>query len=220
MQILNSARYALAACAALSMLAGCGGSPPPMPGGTTLAVPSHLAPMASPCKISGFFYFQGSCLKKTLPAAGATFALAKYKGLTLALTIPQNSGRGKVTITMGDATGQGDITGQVNGQSFSAYPNPCAKSSCPGTAFMYFFVDSSVNVAKIKGNSTLKITNAGNYPGKACYIAADRFTAPVGWFPIGTDSGMPSGHSLMIPLLFFSALAKGPEANTNAILCL
>ena len=202
MQGLNLARHALAACAAVSMLAGCGGSPPPMPDGTMLGVPSHLAPMASPCEISGFFYFHGSCLKKTLPATGATFALAKYKGLTLALTIPKNSGQGKVTITMGDATGQGDITGKTNGRSFSAYPTPCAKSSCPGTAFMYFFFDSSVKVAEIKGYSTLKITDAGKYPGKACYIAFDRFTAPVGWYPIGSYSGQPSGHSLTISVRF------------------
>ncbi len=209
-------------CAVLALacflLAGCGGSPPPMPDGTMLGVPSGLAP-ASPCKISGFFYFHGSCLKKTLPAAGATFALAKYEGLTLALTIPKNSGQGKVTITMGDATGLGDISGQVNGQRFSAYPNPCAKSSCPGTAFMYFFLDSSVKVAKIKGYSTLNITDAGKYPGKACYIAPYNFTAPVGWFPIGTYSGMPNGHSLTISV-GFSGLAKGPKANTIAIFCL
>lgn len=208
-------------CAGLALAcfltAGCGGSPSAMPGGTMLGLPSDITPMASPCKISGFFYFHGSCLKKRLPAAGATFALAKYKGLTLALTIPKNSGQGKVSITMGDATGQGDITGQVNGQSFSAYPNPCAKSSCPGTAFMYFFFDSSVKVAKVTGDSSLKITNAGKYPGTTCYVAFDEFSVP-GWAPIGTFSGVPNGHRLTISVEF-SGLAKGPEANTFAVLC-
>ena len=203
------------------LAAGCAGAQGQAPGAASAYDPNILPSISrttSPCAITGYFYFHGACLKQKLPAAGATFKLATYKGLTLSLAFPKNTGRG-VEITVGDATGKGDVTGQVNGKNFSAYPTPCAKSACPGTGFMYYFIESAVDIKRFTGPTTLTITNTGTYPGKTCYFAFYMFSAtPPGWWPIGSYSGVPSGHNLTISINF-GGLSAGSESNTFALLC-
>jgi hypothetical protein len=152
-----------------------------------------ISPETSTCQISGYYEFEGACTSAVLSAAGTTFKLKSYRNIRATFRIPKNNGDGNYTFTYADATGEGDI-GEWNGQAFPLYPNPCAVSSCPGTAFFYVGVEiagpsSQLNV---HGDNVFTFENKGAYPGTTC---GEALLSSGEWYPFGPSSS-PVGDKL------------------------
>lgn len=169
---LSIIRAGIVAIGATIALAACGGHAmvPSQTGNVPFARPVPQV-TTSPCKISGLWYFHGSCKAFTLSSAGGTFKLPAYKGITFTATIGSNTASGKVKFILGDATGKKDITGTVGGKAFPKYgATKCAQAgACPGTPLVYFeAVNTSSATINITGNSKLVVA-ATSFPGKSCF---------------------------------------------------
>jgi hypothetical protein len=107
----------------------------------------------------GAWYFRGSCATGTVAKAGATFALA------------HNDGGGKVPFIVGDAVGDGQVTGKLGSQFlFPAFGNVrCvafggAKANCAGNAFLYIVAINAGNVTMtFDASPTIAILNARSF---------------------------------------------------------
>lgn len=200
--------YVLTFFVAATMLTGCGQSQPQDSQVWVQTAPLVAQSSASPCNVPDYYYFHGACVSGKLPAAGETLRLNEYRGITYTDTVPKNNGDGTATLTLGDATGRGDITSN-NGSPFPKYPKACAESSCRGTAFWYGLVNVKTKaVIKTQGKSTFTFVDNKPYPGNTCQEAG---LTTKGWEVFG-DTATPKGETLR-----FSdniTLVAGPYALT------
>ncbi|HVA34261.1 MAG TPA: hypothetical protein VNG31_08945 [Candidatus Baltobacteraceae bacterium] len=161
-----------AATLAAALLAGCGG------GGTVPASSANFGPMAAPhaqaCKVKGFWYLQGSCVRTNLTSSGGTYTLPAYRSVTFSLKLGSNTSAGKDPFAFSDATGKGDISGTSGGKAFKPYAKSACFTgfTCPGTVVIYF---SNINKGKevgLLGSSSVRVTDAAGLPGKKlCFPA-------------------------------------------------
>ena len=172
----------------------------------------------SKCDITGMYYFHGSCVPFNLNMnSNTTIELGKYGAyhgikITTTLSTIQNPPKGVKTIPfiMGDAVGNGDITGQVKGKSFPLYGHgkDCVNSQgkaeyCPGKPFVYAeLINSSTHTLKPKDTPKFYITDSNGFPGKRlCFPAILTAAGPHtvgGWAPNTTLGGQPHGNTLTI----------------------
>jgi hypothetical protein len=177
-----------------------------------------VSPDASPCNVPGLYYFHGSCASFKLKTTAATTvplgSKTPYKGIKITSTFSamENPPKGVATVpaVLGDATGKGDITGQVKGKSFPLYGvgkdcvNPQGKAEfCPGKPFVYAqLINKSTHTLKPKDTPKFVISDANGYPGKRlCFPAILTSPGPHtvgGWAPNTTLGGQPHGTNLTI----------------------
>jgi hypothetical protein len=224
--IISSVFAAVIAAAALAACGGHGVVPSQsFASGNSMAMSNGGSSFAAledakvhPCDISGLYYFHGNCVKFTLSVTGnTTVELGKfgaYHGIKITTTFSamENPPQGvkSVAAIMGDAIGDGDITGTVKGKAFPLYGhgNDCVNSqgkavSCPGKPFVYAeLINTSKYTLKPKLTPKFYITDSNGFPGKRlCFPAI--FTTPGpktvgGWAPNTTLGGQPHGTTLTI----------------------
>lgn len=152
-----------------------------------LALPEGLSADAvspdatSPCDISKtFWYFHGSCLKLNVKAAGTTFNLKQFKGITAAFATGKNNATGTDPFIVGDAITPADVTGTFNKKTFKAigaYGPRCflkgtaSTQKCPGKQVVYFlFANASKSTVAFNGTPQITVTTATTFPGKSCQL--------------------------------------------------
>lgn len=222
--IIGSGFAAVVAAGALVACGGHGVVPSQsFASGNAMAIGSGVSPVVNlakthPCDITGLYYFHGDCVKFTLSVTGnTTVELGKfgaYKGIKITTTFSamENPPKGvkSVDAIMGDAVGDGDITGTVKGKAFPLYAKGevCVNSQgkkefCPGKPFVYAeLINTSKYTLKPKDTPKFYITDANKFPGtKLCFPAI--LTTPTphsagGWAPNTTLGGQPHGTTLTI----------------------
>jgi hypothetical protein len=225
---LLTIRSGAAAIVAAIALAACGGhgvvpsqsftSGNAVSAGSNVLLNAVSDAKVSKCDIAGMYYFHGSCVAFTLNLLGnTTIELGKYgayHGIKITTTLSAISSPPKgvktVPAIMGDAIGNGDITGQVGGKSFPLYGHgkDCVNSQgkaeyCPGKPFVYAeLINQSKYTLKPKDTPKFYITDSNGFPGKNnCFPAILTKAGPHtvgGWAPNQALGGKPSGNTLTI----------------------
>jgi hypothetical protein len=224
-------RVAVVACAAAVALAACGGhgvvpsqSLAPNSGfapNSGMMPGSDLANSVTPdntlCAIPGQWYFHGACLAFSMSTTKTTVVnlgkFSPYGGIKITATfgpaLAPPKGVSSISAIMGDAIGNGDITGLVGGKPFSPYgkTNNCLSNRklgpCPGHPFVYAeLYNNSTHTLKPKDTPGFAITDSHGFPGKrlcfpAVWSAATK-TSPAGWNPNLNVGGVPHGTTVKI----------------------
>jgi hypothetical protein len=210
MKSLGLSRFALAMGAAAALLAGCGGSQPPIgaPGNSLrLPLPSlddtGTSPLAlKTCATTPPQYgwiFKGACQKFDLTSTGAHFSLGEYQGLTVKGLIGKNTAKGTVKIALADAIDKNGDIETYKGKSFRKFKEN-------GTTYFYASaVNQSTQVIKpimVQGEPVLQytVTDAKGF-GDANTCGAAILTFPKGksprWHPLPA-TGLVMGKTVTI----------------------
>jgi hypothetical protein len=204
---LSTIRTGIVAAAAAIAFAACGshGMVPSQtaPGGGFNAVPAPAAtPKPSPCKITGLWYFRGSCVYNQITSKGLTVKLAAYKGITFTAKLGPNDAKGKVGFVLGDATNKKDITGTSGGKSFPFHNKVCVNGQgsavpCEGKTFVYFeAVNTGSVLVTLKATPAIQITDANGFPAKnECFPS---ILTTHGWQDFTPLGNAPKGNSLSL----------------------
>ncbi len=166
MKSLGLRHCALTIGAAIALLAGCGGSQPPIGApGESLRFPlpslddTGTSPLAlKTCATTPPQYqwiFKGVCQKFELTSAGAHFSLGEYQGLTVKGLIGKNTAKGTVKIALADAIDENGDIETYKGKSFPEYTEN-------GTTYFYASaVNRSTQVIRpitVQGKPVLQYT--------------------------------------------------------------
>ncbi len=206
----STIRTGIVATAAAVALAACGGHglvPSQNVGGAGYAAPSLLTDKAAktPCQsVPGFWAFGGSCVANELTSKGATIKLAKYQNITFTIAIGANNAKGKVPFIVGDAVGNGDITGTYKGKKFPPYGGKhCvsgtgAPQTCPGKSFVYVeAINGGKATVTLSQTPAITIVDTKGFPGKNLCFPAPLTTK--GWSTQAEAIGKaPKGTKLVI----------------------
>jgi len=207
---------AFVAAAALSACAGRGVVPSQNfassdgANGMVAAVKATPTPNACMKTNPPMYYFAGACLSFTLNETKATLVdLGKfnpYGGIKINTTYSKNTGgpAGGVPAVMGDAIGNGDITGKVGGKAFQNYgaTNNCIGSNgkltkCFGKTFLYAeLINNSNYTLTPAATPGFAISDTHGYPGKTCFPA---IYSSKGWTPETNLAAKPVGDNLTLP---------------------
>lgn len=170
-RVLN--RYALCSCVAAAILAGCGGSQPPIgaPGAMAAGTPgaSMMQPATMTCATSPPQYrwiFKGACDRQVLlQSTGGNFSLAEYDGIKVRGEIGRNTTRGTATLTIADAT---DTNGDVANWEGKVFPKHIGKTFLYAVAINQS--NQTIKMITVRGTPTLRyvVTDAKGLPGKTC----------------------------------------------------
>ena len=170
-----------------------------VPSRTPTSSPALAYAPASVCATAGLYELHGSCTRIALQKSGGFLKLAAYKGFSLTWLLPANTAPAGTAVSLADATGHGDITGEYKSRAFPLYPSPCASRSCPGKAILYLNPDI---VAKTQfswdGDDTLSITSAAGFPGQDCYFAGIESRTKFGWVLLSAAPVHPQGKTLRV----------------------
>ncbi|MGA8535438.1 MAG: hypothetical protein WB615_15120 [Candidatus Tumulicola sp.] len=224
--IIGSGFAAVVAAAALAACGGHGTVPSQsFASGNSMAMGDGASPFAPsenakvhPCDVTGLYYFHGNCVKFTLSLTKNTSVelgkFGAYHGIKITTTfsVMENPPKGitSVAAIMGDAIGDGDITGTVKGKAFPLYGHGenCVNSEgkkefCPGKPFVYAeLINTSKYTLKPKDTPKFYITDSNGFPGKTlCFPAILTTPSPHsvgGWAPNETLGGQPHGTVLTI----------------------
>jgi hypothetical protein len=105
----------------------------------------------------GGWYFEGACANVHVPPAGMHIALPAYRGIGVTVAFGPSDGPGG-SFVIGDATGNGDIRGKLNGvHPFPPYGLAAClapdgtQTPCRGSAVLYLLV---INVGNLPVNFT------------------------------------------------------------------
>jgi hypothetical protein len=188
---------------------------------SAIAPSSDLASGVTPdnalCDIPGQWYFHGACLAFNMSTTKTTIVnLGKfnpYGGIKITATfgpaVNPPKGVSSIRAILGDAIGNGDITGTVGGKTFSPYgkTNNCLSNRklgpCPGHPFVYAeLYNDSTHTLKPKDTPGFAITDSHGFPGKrlcfpAVWSAATK-NSPAGWNPNLNVGGVPHGTTVKI----------------------
>jgi hypothetical protein len=121
------------------------------------ARPSHprSAGQIGSCEMPGGWHFEGACANVHVPSSGTRIALPAYRGIGVTVAFGPSDGLDG-SFVIGDATGNGDIAGKLNG----VHPFPpfgragCltaggTQTPCRGHAVIYLLV---INVGNLPVN--------------------------------------------------------------------
>jgi len=133
---------------------------------------------ASSCDLPGGWWFKGSCVVQLVTGDGARFALPAYRGIALSMAFGANDAPAPVPFVVGDALGDGDVAGRLNGLvPFTGYGKRCLTASrtvapCVGKPLLYLTVANGGHV-RVRFNATpaMTIVSAKGFPGKLCAVA-------------------------------------------------
>jgi hypothetical protein len=231
----------LAALACAGALSACGGSSSsdnatlanataPAAAADTVA-PSGGATPNSPCNLPGGWYFQGACTVESVTSGGAVLVLPSYRGVSIAVTFGANDAKSRVPFILGDAFGDGDISGLLNGNiRFAGFgETKCltplrSPVPCSGKALIYLIVvNAGSQTVTFKATPTIALLSANAYPGKKCGIAtmvwADPSRGEAAWV-VRSFSAEPNGEKLRFdPLAVTARYASGATFTSFAIVC-
>jgi hypothetical protein len=191
----------------IALLGGCGGTQPAAapPSVTTAGMTPDTA--AKACHVHDNWYFHGACVTHVLPTSGWTFQLPEYAGYTLTVTIPANNGNGQDLFEVSDATGNGDITGKYDGNTFPPYGPTCylrggSTHKCPGKTFFYVHITSNnQQVITLDGVPTAQLESNDGFPDRTCFPAHIFMNGNFPeWFVNRGLSERPNGNSLWMDL--------------------
>jgi hypothetical protein len=179
--------------------------------GMPVMMDAKATPTPTPCMKTNppMYYFAGSCVSFTLKeTTTTTVTLGKYKpykGLKITTTFSTNTGgpAGGVAAVMGDAVGDGDITGKVGGKPIKLYGvgNDCLAGGklvkCPGKPFVYAeLINNSMYKLKPQKTPTFVINDSNGFPGAhECFPAV---YSSKGWTPETTLEAKPNGNTLTL----------------------
>ena len=193
-------------------------------------VPGGSVTPRSACDIPGAWFFEGACTVENVTSPGAILALPSYRGVSIAMTFGANDAKGRVPFILGDAIGDRDISGMLNGKiAFAGYgETKCVTPGrspvpCVGKALVYLLVVNAGNqTVTFKDTPTIALLRAGGYPGKKCGIATMVWTSPAGaaaWV-VRSFSAEPNGEKLRFdPLTVAAKYASGSTFSVFAIVC-
>lgn len=138
--------------------------------------------------------FGGPCLRGGLTAGGGRFALLEYRGVSVTIGFTANDAPEAVPFVVGDATGDGDITGLLDGRlAFPRYgTTPCLSAPgrtarCEGEAVVYLLIINEGTVAvQTYGAPEIDVRSLGRFhPGGSCsvdsMVLTDRARFTVAW---------------------------------------
>jgi hypothetical protein len=107
----------------------------------------------SACQLPGNWGFGGSCISGRIDPAGSTFSLAAYRGIAVSMSFGANNSGDGVPFIIGNATGDGDISGKLNERiDFPVFGTaPCVQAdytatACLGKPLVYILI---VNVGNV-----------------------------------------------------------------------
>lgn len=184
----------LALTISVALLAGCGGSQPPIaaPGNSLrLSLPSLDDTSTSPLALKTCattppqyeWIFKGACQKLDLTSTGARFSLGEYRGITVKGSIGENTAKGTVKFALADAIDKdGDIEPYM-GKEFPRYE--ATLSNITNMTYVYAAaVNESSEVVKpvtVQGKPVLRavITDAKGF-GDATTCGLHVLTFPNG----------------------------------------
>jgi hypothetical protein len=157
---------ALSACAGSSSSANAANS----------AVATNSA--AIPCHLPGLWVFDGACTSGELTSAGGTFVLPSYRSLAAVIDYGKNDASRGAAFVVGDATGDGDITGLLNASLPFPLDGsvPClsprgAPVVCEGKAILYLLVINVSNVpVRFASSPQIQVSNLAGIPFKLCEV--------------------------------------------------
>ena len=136
-----------------------------------------FASSASPCDITGFWYFHGACKTFYVDGKGKTLRLRHYRGMSLTLALLPNVPVKSSQFVAGIGTSDTDITGTYHGASFPLYGSiDCVdldntKTACVGKAFLYMFMDNaSPRPVGFNADPGFTIVSKSGYPGTRCQL--------------------------------------------------
>lgn len=208
-------RTGLVALGAVIVFAACGGHG--MVPSQSAAPSLVVTPMATPnqCYESPFqpaWIFKGSCLFKKLPAKGTTIALAAYKGISVTVKLPKNSGKGSPIFLLVDALGgkTKDIV-KYKGVAFPAITPTSLKS------VVYVEAVNPFNGLKFTSGNLVFTIKAAKFPGKSCPLSVLEGSPPkLKWFN-SPFAGKITGGTMVFTVpgsalgtLFPNGLPRGP----------
>jgi len=154
--------------------------------------------------------FHGACTADKLTSKGVTFALAAYKDIVFKTVFGKSKVKRSVPFLVGDAIGNGDITGKVGGKSFPLYEGKnCLTQTgkpaeCPGKAFLYV---EAVNLGKaevvLADSPSITVVDKKGFPGThtcaPAFLAPKTTKSPQGWQPELDIGRKPGKTTLDIP---------------------
>jgi len=169
----------LLAIALLSALSGCTGNNASNAANSATATELASQPPSSPCDLPGGWFFRGACRLELVTAPGAAVALPAYRGFAVNVTFGANDAPGAIPFVVGDALGDGDITGRLNGTiDFRGYGDAkCVTKSrvlapCAGKTVIYAIVVNAGRVrVRFKASPTVVVSSVHGFPGNQCAIA-------------------------------------------------
>lgn len=181
------AALAFAACAGNGAVPSATSSLPTTPDSIRAASPDGTIP----CPLPVGWTFGGPCAAVPLTKSGGTGSIPKYKGWTLTSVLAPNNAKKGTALLFEDATGQGDITGKVNGKSF-----PVLKG-----AILYLAALNPKAAFTFQGTPAITIKSAKAIPGKVCTL--NQLTAKgkgFVWTPTPIQ-GAPKGKTVSFPTI-------------------
>lgn len=158
------------ALAASLTLVSCGGTTgPAWAPNAPVANGAFRAPASNACYTSAQqpeWIFKGACKMATLTANGAVVILPKYSGVGMKVSLPKNTAKSSVPITLADATGNKDIL-PYKGKAFPLYRK--AKT----TTLIYLVSVAHINKdIPVRASSALVISaSASSFPGSSCTLS-------------------------------------------------
>jgi hypothetical protein len=179
MKVHNVRWLAALACAcALSACAGSSSSDNATATSAPAAVTNESADGSNPCHMPGGWNFGGACTSGALTSAGGTFVLPSYRNVSAVFDYGRNDATRDVAFVVGDATGDRDITGLLNGAlPFPIYGSVACLSPrgapvvCQGKAMLYLLVINVSNIpVRFASSPRIQISSLTGFPGKLCEI--------------------------------------------------
>jgi hypothetical protein len=128
--------------------------------------------------MQGGWNFGGPCVSGPLTSSGATFNLPSYRNLSAMLTYGRNDATRPIDFVVGDATGDGDITGLLNAKLvFPIYGTAgCldpkgAPAQCLDKAVLYLLVINLSGVpVRFETTPQIELSSLDGFPGKYCTL--------------------------------------------------
>jgi uncharacterized low-complexity protein len=202
---LRSGGAALAAALAFSACAG--GSMTPAPGGFSAnTLRSPLAKNACGAAQVGYV-FGGRCGSAQIKSHGGRGGIPPYLGYSARIAFGANTGiTKKAVFVMRDATGNGDISGTLNGNAWPAFTGS-------GTAFLYLAVNNtSASTVSFQKTPAIVVTNIKKtgFPGTTCALYALTSTGWVATGVTGTPTGKKGRTRLTFAATQLSAAVSSP----------
>ncbi|HTA37454.1 MAG TPA: hypothetical protein VK760_00175 [Candidatus Acidoferrales bacterium] len=214
----------MTAALALTALAACSGATTIPYQGQTAGEPGdplvRTANASSPCDISGFWYFHGSCEAIRMKPKGVSVALRRYNGLTLKESFSKNFATEDPAFVIGEGTSAHDITGLNGGQTFPVYGSVACSSlsgdavTCPGRAVLYNVIENAGSETVVFNATPLfEITKSPGFTAAKCQVVQLRRTGTrFVWLRLPIY-GHPNGTKLTFKpwavVLGFSAKTSG-----------
>lgn len=147
-----------------------------------------------PCPLPVGWTFGGPCDAVPLTKTGGSGSLPNYMGFTLKSVLASNNAKKGTALIFEDATGNGDITGKVNGKAFPKLKN----------AILYLAALNTSAAFTFNATPAITIKSKSKIPGKVCTL--NQLTPKGKGFKWGPTpiQGAPKGKTVAFGSIQFS----------------